>query len=165
MLESSRSAGVPAEELSFEDIGRIVEERRVRFSKGKNWHIAQMFRNADTIYPLLANRTWSVLVSESGSFICSDHPVTIVFTKEAPRRMSPGFALNNTEVTVPLSKHVLLRGVWTNQPDTAVVLNRKLVARYNTVRIMQTDRFLFSRVPDFPWMDHSNRAINTGVQL
>lgn len=78
--------------------------------------------------------------------------------------MSPGFALNHTEVTVPLSKHVLLRGVWINQPEIVVTLNRKLMSHYNTLRIMRADQFLFSRTRDFPCMDYRNRTVNMGVE-
>lgn len=64
-LESRRAAQRSREDLSFGDVRRIIEERSVRFSMSKDWQVAQVFRNADTISPLLAQRTWSLLLSEA----------------------------------------------------------------------------------------------------
>lgn len=150
------------DQLPYEEARQVVENRSLRFSMSQNWQVGQMFHSADIIFPTLMGRKWCLLLSRSGSFICSDHPVTIVFTEPTHPFMSPGFGLKHTEVTVPLSKHVLLRGVWDIQPLHAVSLNRKFVSHYNTVRSLQADRFLFSAVECFPWMD-GEQTVHTGL--
>ena len=161
-----RAQGVKGVDLAYEDAKQIMEDRSVRFSVNRNWQLGMMFKCAHVVYPTLLNRTWCVLVSPSGNLICSDRPVTIVFTRPAPPFMSPGFGLPDTEVSVPLSRHVLLRGIWDKQPEHAVSMNRTCVAHYNTLRTIQADRFIFSTAEDFPWNDdqHCTHHGMDGVQ-
>jgi hypothetical protein len=162
LLCQMRKSGYTKEQPSYENARRMVEKRGVRFSMSKNWQIGQMFRSASVVFPTLMKRTWCLLLSESGNLISSDRPITIVFTEPGLPCMSPGFGLNHTEVTVPLSKHVLLRGVWGKQPEYAVPMNREIVSHYNTLRLLQADRFLFSTAQEFPWLDN-NLVVHNGL--
>jgi hypothetical protein len=122
-----------------------------------------MLDGAASIFPTLKARTWCILISSSGNLISSDRPVSIVFTVAAPPFLSPGFGLNHTEVTVPLSRHVLLRGVWKKQPRDPVQMTRRWVGHYNTLRAIQATRFLFSPTENFPWTD-GKRSVRLGLQ-
>ena len=153
-----REQGVKGEDLAYDDAKQIMEDRSVRFSVNRNWQLGMMFKGAQVVFPTLLKRTWCVLVSPSGNLICSDHPVTIVFTRRTPPFFSPGFGLPDTEVSVPLSRHIMLRGIWEKQPEHAVSMNRTFVGHYNTLRMIQADRFIFSTVADFPWNDDEGRT-------
>jgi hypothetical protein len=84
--------------VSFESVKKFVEERRytIEFHPQDNSRIE--FEAFDKLLPLLGQRTWSIFLTPPGGpeFICSDHPVTLVW--KGGRGGPVGFGLKNTEV-------------------------------------------------------------------
>jgi len=116
-----------------------------------------MLEGAQAIFPLLLQRRWSVLLSPAGRFVCSDRPVVVVFTRPKPPIWAPGFGLPDTEVTVPISKNVMLVGSWDGVPAT-ISLTYRQIARYNSRTIQHASRFAFSAQRDVPWLDRQNKT-------
>jgi hypothetical protein len=72
----------------------------------------------------LHQRTWTVVSSDRPreSFVVSDHPVVLEWSDGKARRLPPGHAHLNTELSFPLGSHVALLGTWEPfEPDPASV--------------------------------------------
>ena len=159
--EAMLAQGSAIEDLpTLEDISRLADRREYRFELSKDSHLRRIFESAELIVPYLVERKWSILVSTSGSFICSDEAVSL--SSSVPmKKFSPlGYAHHYTEVTVPLDRSTMLIGSYNNRSPIEF-LNRIDVAYYNTLRATQGDRFLFAGTHTFPWLD-SNRCVRLG---
>lgn len=62
---------------------------------------------------------------------------------------SPGLMREDTEITFPLSRNVLLIGSWEPIKSDTILLTRKNIALYNGFTARHCQRFLFSTVKDF----------------
>src|SRR5262249_24068566 len=138
--------------------GRVTSPN-VRFQGTQNWQVHMMFCCAEAIFPSLMARTWSVSFSPAGRFICSDRPVVLQFTKPMPPMYNPGFEVSNTEIILPISKHVMLCGAW-NSPSVSVPHTCRVIAYCNTRIARHADQYLFSATPNFVWLDR-NHSVQT----
>jgi hypothetical protein len=68
----------------------------------------------NTMLQYLHRRSWSVLASDqpSETFVVSDHPVVLEWSDPRGRRLPPGHAHLDSELTFPLSSHVALFGCY-----------------------------------------------------
>lgn len=118
------------------------------------------FNALDKVLPLLGQRTWSVLVAppEGPEFICSDHPVTLVW--KGGREGHVGYGLRETEVFFPLGRRVGFYGVY-ETPLKPVVTCRPLnVAIMNQRLLNSAERHVYSAVESFAvWYKDSIQAV------
>ena len=122
-----------------------------------DWYVERAFNAVECILPGLKKRFWTTLVSPSGSFIATDNPVIL----EGPKREMAGF--ENAELTsYAVSRHVVLWG--TLLPVKPPLVNRKFIARINTLALLWAENQVFSNVPDFCWLDE-NRQYQTEWKL
>jgi hypothetical protein len=141
------------EGLSYEDAGCVVEENSVSFTLHQNSHVGMIWKTVEAILPCLLERNWAILTSSSGSLICSDNPVSVSITSGGMTGWyQPGFGVEGAEVTVPLNRYTLLRGAFEPQ-RTQTDITRRQVAYYNSLRIIQAERFLYANSASFPWLD------------
>ncbi len=149
-LRRAREDGhVPDTRLSFENVKKFVEDRRYRieFSPGDN--LRTELKAFDKVLPLLGQRTWSLLIAPGGGpeFICSDHPVTIVW-KDA-RNAPVGYGLKETEVFFPLGRRAGFYGTFEDPLPPVVHLRPVHVATMNTRVVMNAKRHIFSTLKSF----------------
>ena len=71
---------------------------------------------------------------------------------------SPGFMREDAEITFPLSRNVLLIGSWEPMKTDTITLTRKNIALYNGFTARHCQRFLFSTVKDFCWLDKESKV-------
>lgn len=130
--------------VSFENVKKFVEERRytIEFHPQDNSRVE--FEAFDKLLPLLGQRTWSLFLAPPGGpeFICSDHPVTLVW--KDGRGGPVGFGLRNTEVFVPLGREVGLYGTFEDPLPLVVTLKAEAVAAMNTRSGANAERYVFS---------------------
>ena len=112
MLESGNDI---VQDARYEEIREFVfDDDRYTIEVDQNTLIKHMLMNADIILPLLAKRSWSLLVAtpDAGDLICSDCPVSLVWSSDMPDQSfwSPGWAMPSTEVTMPLSRRMAIIG-------------------------------------------------------
>jgi hypothetical protein len=159
-LEAARGAGIDIGEkdASFERMTEALAKGEFKFGIDQNYQIKTMLELMGKLGPCLAPRKWCVAVSDSGSLICSDKPVTARFTRPKGALDSPGFMREDTEITFPLSKHVLLVGSWEPHSSQVVPLTRRAVAFFNGVTARYCQRFLFSSTKDFCWLDKEGKV-------
>jgi len=111
----------------------------------------------DAILEPLGARNWSVVYSPHtiGDFICSDHPVSLHWIEQKDRGIysSPGFGRLGTEVTIPLSKRVMLLGRFDEEqmPRTIMLDSQLNLACLNSYSIIDCSRLIFSCTEDFLW--------------
>ena len=135
--------------VSFEKVKKFVEERRytIEFHPQGNSRIE--FATFDKLLPILGQRTWSLLLPPPGGpeFICSDHPVTLIWKGE---RADPiGFGLRQTEVFVPLGREVGLYGTFEDPFSPVVNLGAEAVAELNARSAAHAERQVFSCLKTF----------------
>jgi len=135
--------------VSFEDLKKFVEERRytIEFHPQGNSRIE--FETFDKLLPILGQRTWSLFLAPSTGpeFICSDHPVTLVW--KGGRSGPVGFGLRQTEVFVPLGRNVGLYGTFEDPLPPVVNLRAEAIAAMNTRSALNAERYVFSCLKTF----------------
>src|SRR4051812_20133244 len=92
--------------MGYEQIKASIPH--VRLAPSQHFQIQMMIESAYDLLPELARRVWSIAISPSGNFICSDRPVAIAFTTPPPWKSYPGFCVPNTQIIVPLSRKIIL---------------------------------------------------------
>ncbi|MGB9455058.1 MAG: DUF4238 domain-containing protein [Bryobacteraceae bacterium] len=115
-----------------------------------DWYMVRAFESVRSILPGLSKRYWSPLISTSGSFAGSDNPVIL----EGPKGVA-GFS-DAELVSYTVSRHVALWG--TQRPIRRQLVNRKFVAKLNTLSLLNAGDYVFSTAPDFCWLDHEERV-------
>lgn len=149
-----KKARIPAEpaaayERMLEYERRVLNTSEYSLSAETEWYLLTGLRAAaDAIIPELAARYWCATISPSGSFIGSDNPVAM----DGPKDQLVGFK-SAPIVVFPLNRHVLLCG--TSGPLRPPVVNRKLIARHNTLAMLTAGEHLYSHRPDFCWIDRA----------
>jgi hypothetical protein len=114
------------------------------------WYLQRGLAAVETIIPLLRARHWWTFFSKSGSFIGSDNPVAL----SGPKGVTIGFK-NAEVVTYPVSRHVLLYG--TSVAARHPFVNRKYIARVNTLTMLTAEEQVYSYEPDFCWLDETHK--------
>ncbi|MHB9145463.1 MAG: DUF4238 domain-containing protein [Symbiobacteriia bacterium] len=128
-----------------------------------------MLEGAKVVAPLLIQRSWTVLVArkDAGDLICSDHPVSLVWTDAALMKQSfysPGFGLRNTVVTVPLTRRIALWGSWGSGRRVSS-LGPRDVAAINSRTAMYAQRHIYSARRDFDYIDKLGRVLSSKALL
>lgn len=159
-LRAARAAGIDIDEetASHESILEFLGKGKYTFTVDQNWQVKAMLELIGKLAPCLVPRQWCLAISDSGSFVCSDRPVAVRFTRQKPALDSPGLMREDTEITFPLSRNVLLIGSWEPFKSDTIPLTRKNVALYNGITARHCQRFLFSTAKDFCWLDKEGRV-------
>jgi hypothetical protein len=132
-------------------------EKAYTLSAPTDWYVLRAFQSIEKVLPRLKKRFWETLISPSGSFIGSDNPVIL----EGPKGVKQGFA-NAELISYAVGRHVALWG--TLRPIPRQLVNRKLVAKMNTLSMLRADKQVFSNAPDFCWLDE-NQKVQTDWKL
>lgn len=146
----------PANNATYEEVKRFVEGGEYDFEFSSEGSLRVELETFNKILPLLGERIWSVFVApHSGpSFICSDHPVTLVW-KDARIKGPVGFGLQNTEVFFPLGPSVGLYGTYEQPQNEVVELSPISVARLNRRIMDNAEQHVFSTSEYFYIRDES----------
>lgn len=140
-------------EISYEQMKEFVESDRYKIEMSQNWNIGIMLGGMKTIYPLLFSRKWMVVSAKSAGaeFVCSDRPVTLIWTTKVPAFYAPGFGMPSTEVVMPLSRNTAIAGSFEGSEGTYAV-NERIVAALNSRTAGMSERFIYSAKEDFNWL-------------
>jgi hypothetical protein len=135
--------------VSFEDVKRFVEGRRYQIEVSTESNLRIEFRVFDRILPILGQRMWSVLVAprDGPEFICSDHPVTLVW--KGGRSGPVGYALKETEIFFPLGRCVGFYGVFETPLKPVVKCKHGHVATMNRRIMWNSERHVYSALDYF----------------
>lgn len=136
-------------DVSFDNMKQFIEERKYRLEFSPEGNLRVEFHTFDKLLPILGQRTWSVLVApnDGPEFICSDHPVTLVW--KSGKVGSVGYGLKETEVFFPLGRNIGFYGVFETPLKPAVKLKPDHVAMMNRRVILNAERHVFSALESF----------------
>lgn len=151
------------DDVSFDNMKQFIEERKYRLEFSPEGNLRVEFHTFDKLLPILGQRTWSVLVApnDGPEFICSDHPVTLVWKSG---KVGPvGYGLKETEVFFPLGRSIGFYGVFETPLKPAVKLKPDHVAMMNRRVILNAERHVFSALESFfMWHDGQIREVQCG---
>jgi hypothetical protein len=149
-VQKAREAGeVINGTVSFEDVKHFVEERRYRVEFLPEGNLRIEFRAFDKLLPILGQRTWSLLVAppDGPEFICSDHPVSLVW--KLRRDDTVGYGVKETEVFFPLSRRMGFYGTFENPLRPVVEIKPGQVATMNRRVALNAEQHVFSALQSF----------------
>lgn len=135
---------------TYEDMKSFIEGGEYDYEFLPEGNLRIELNTLDTILPLLGKRTWSVFIAPNPEpkFICSDHPVTLVW-KDPSIRGPVGFALKNTEVFFPLGPTVGLYGTYETPQNEVVKLSPTNVAKMNRRLTDNSEKHVYSTSSSF----------------
>lgn len=152
-----------SEEVSFEQMRSFIERDQFSVETPQNEHLQSMMTSASAIVDLLYKRSWGIVFAKDGEFVCSDNPVTLLWSIPLGGFWrSPGFGLRKTEVAVPLSKTLALVGTFEDLPFQVSEFDRLGVANFNSAISARANRFVYSAANDFIWKRDDDKIL--GVQ-
>jgi hypothetical protein len=137
-------------EMDYEEAKALFESDDFTVDYPRTWHVGMLFDGAKTIFPYLADRQWSYFVADddAGDFICSDYPVGLVWSSgETGGFFPPGFAVSETEVSMPLTRRWAMLGRFEGESGVYHA-TRKTVASINS-RTGMTAQRLYSAKQEF----------------
>jgi hypothetical protein len=151
--------------VSFQHMKDFIENKRYKLEIPRERLIQTEFKVFDTVLPTFFNRYWTFIWSdqESGEFITSDHPVSLI-SLLPPTVYPTGFGSPKTEVVFPVSRYVAMMGVFEDTYPVEVHANKKLVANLNG----RTKNFAINQVysahRNFDYLD-TDGTIKTSINL
>jgi hypothetical protein len=138
---------------SYQDMKEFYDRGGFLIQETQNSKVAGIIKRTEMIKPFLFERNWSIVITDDtyGGFICSDNPVALVSLRALPALCGPGFGMMDTEVTIPISKHLALIGRFEKLPEicfatehTVAAINSR-TAMYANWLYFGTDDFIFIR--------------------
>jgi hypothetical protein len=93
--------------------------------------------------PMLSSRKWFLMraTSDSGGFVTSDHPVSLIWSEQRERRFfrSPGIGMKGTEGEFPASHDLAIVGTF-DGPEGMRDISTEHVALANGIVVAHSDR-------------------------
>jgi len=130
---------------SYEDMKKFVDEDQYKVDTPPEYHLGNMFRWAESIFPHLVTRKWSLVMIENNEnkFICSDNPVGLdwINPPSPSYPYPPGFALGKSLVTFPISRNVAIIGCF--EGHAHIDVSDESIAYLNSMTANGA-RFIFS---------------------
>jgi hypothetical protein len=165
-VKKAREAGEEiSDTVTFEDFKRFIEEGKYQYEFHPEVNLRAEFGAFNKVLPLLGQRIWSVLVAppKGPEFICSDHPVTLVW--KGGRSGPLGFGLKETEVFFPLGRDVGFYGVFETPLKRVVYCKPGHVATMNRRVAWNAERHVYSAQERFViWYEGKIREVQCEVQ-
>lgn len=154
-LKRAREAGaVGLGGASYEDMKRFVDSKAYSITLAREEHIRTELIGIDAILPFLFARRWFLVraTDETGPFISSDYPVSLTWINPesvpAFYRDDPGYGMQDTRVTFPLSQRLALVGEFESDGlkgvGESLVGSRSLVAKINATTAKHALRQLYA---------------------
>jgi len=148
-LTKARADGEELPKVSFEEFKSFIDRGQYELVFHPEGNLRVEFHALDEVLPLLGHRHWSVLVAPDNGpeFICSDHPVTLMW--KGAREGPVGYGLRETEVFFPLGRRVGFYGVY-ESPLKEVVNCRPLNVGIMNQRLLNSaERHVYSTQDTF----------------
>ena len=140
---------------SYEDHRRVIRTCEIKVHDN-DWLRGMTLVGVSETLETMRNRSWSLLVSSdsAATFVTCDHPVSLAWTRDEliGGFYQPGFGLNDTRVSIPLTKTCFMMGEY-DRPSVTARADQTVVALMNAGTALCAQRFLASPFEEFPWHD------------
>jgi hypothetical protein len=164
-----KAAGIwdDSSNISYEDMKKFIEERRYKIEVAKEFNVAMEIEQHDRLLQHLGNRKWQILVANeaSGGFVTTDVPVYITWSDgEDHGMLSPGFGVPGTEVIVPISTNLALRGTFEGE-ENVVEADIFTVGSVNSKLIGNAEKQVYAHDYSFNYLRPFPHEIGSGATL
>lgn len=146
---------------NFEKLKKIVDKGKLKWKASKNLNFNFDMTSIDAVLHTLHYRNWTIFVTDGmvNPFICSDNPVSLYWTKNINSQYSPGFAMKNTELIMPLNKSLVILGSFNYSLNT-IKANKEIIAAINSRILNSANRFIFSSIKEFSYFGKNNEILS-----
>lgn len=134
----------------YESAKRFFDSGTWNIAAETDWYMQRAFKEVDGILGRLRERHWGTSITQKGRLIASDNPIVL----EGERGQLIGFR-NADFVLYPVSRHMFLTG--TREPLQKPPHNFYYFALMNTMTLRRADAQVYSHIPDFVWLDESQK--------
>jgi hypothetical protein len=131
------------------------------------YNVAIEIDQHDQLLQHLCNRKWQLLVANEGSggFVTTDVPVCITWADDQDHgAFSPGFGVPGTEVIVPISSNLVLRGTFEGE-ENVVEADTFTVASVNSILISNAEKQVYAHDYSFNYLRAVPEEIRSGATL
>ncbi len=150
-LKSMKNDGIDVSKYpTYEDVKKTHTNDGFVISPSQNWNVQSSLMMIDILLPLFKKRNWGLVIPKnpSDTFICSDNPVSLMWTKEELLKYPPGFGLRNTMVFMPLCCNIGLMGLFAPM-SPLMEFNSLGIASLNTETLSHAHKQIYSRDMSF----------------
>lgn len=151
--------------VTFEEMQEALNNTNFPIPKELNMIVE--IDHHDHLTELLWNRKWQVVVAKEGTggFVTTDDPVCLRWTDGQPHSgLSPGFALEGTEIIFPLSTTLVLRGCFEGE-ENVVEADADLVGMINSLVITNAQNQVYAHDHSFKFMRECPKELGSGATL
>ncbi len=162
LLEDLKNNGCEIKRYpDYDEFKEFLYSDRYATDVNQNYKLKTIIESTNLLIQILAKRKWSFLFVDDtlGGFICSDNPVALVSKQKTTFYHRPGFAMANTEVSMPLSKNVAIVGKFEGNEESGFTSSKGL-AVLNSRTGMYSNRFIFSATEDFLFLNDNGEIEN-----
>jgi hypothetical protein len=168
-IAKMKAAGIwdDSSNASYEDIKKFIEERRYKIEVAKEFNVAMEIGGHNPLLQHLGNRKWQILRASEGSggFVTTDVPVCITWSDAQDHGIfSPGFGVPGTEVIVPISTNLALRGTFEGE-ENVVEADIFTVGGVNSFLIGNAEKQVYAHDYSFRYMRPFPQEIGSGATL
>jgi hypothetical protein len=116
------------------------------------------FIQAEPITRLIDQMYWSLIEAKDEIYLLSDSPLV---------KSGAGFALPETQISLPLSPNMMWIGHWRSDLPTHSSMSRQEIMRFNRMRAAGADRYLYAPYQDAALMRFCKKYVipRPGVQI
>lgn len=154
-------------DVSYEGIKKFIQDGKYTIGVAKEFNIAMEIEHHNALLQHLARRKWQIVVSKEGSggVVTTDVPVCIRWSDGKDHGIfGPGFGLEGTEVIIPISKDMALRGTFEGVEDL-VETDIFGVGGINSVIISNAEKQVYAPNYSFNYMKPFPEEIGSGATL
>ena len=151
-VKKMKDDGIDIGKTTYEEVRRFIEDDAFDMEYPSDLFVQQLLVLFRDLFPYLADRNWSLRCAgeTSGDFVCSDRPVGLSWAPGLETLAPPGFGMQGTIVSLPLSRKIALEGRFegTSRVSTA---DARLVALINGQTVLAAEQCVYSPSDDFVW--------------
>ncbi len=146
---------------NYDELKAMVKSRKLKWKASNNLMFKLDMPSMNAVLHTLQYRKWTLISNDSKltPFITSDNPVSLSWARNFKTQYPPGFAMPSTELLFPLSKSLALIGTFNKNPFV-INANQMQVARINSQIICNANRFIFSSIKDFKYLNKKNEILS-----
>lgn len=152
------------DDFTYECMKAYIDSENYKIDVPREQHITSEFKMVGRVFNYLAMRKWKlyVLREGEGSFVTTDHPVSLTWFDRAQipphMRDSPGHGMKSTELIFPLTSKTLLHGRFDFEKDEVEDCGGPLAAACNSRMIASCYKYAFSVSERIPYLIPPNQV-------
>lgn len=131
------------------------------------YYIGLMLKLLVPLSQSLCSRRWQVICARDTEhqFVCSDHPVSLLFKLPYGLPMGPGYAMKQTLAFFPVNRQVALVGSFELEPPLLPGALNRVVAWINGQTARHAVRFVYSPSREISWMRDDETVQGTAALM